>query len=184
MMGILAACAAVQILARARQEEAHGTAESVLAQPVGRVRWLLDYLLVATFAIAIIVAAGMLAAFAGLVGDEDASALVKVVTVVGLGQGLAACVFTVVTALVFVLLPRGTIAVAWALVMLATVFGLFGPLFGLPQWTTRFSPFAVTPVVMNGTADLRGTWWLMLIVAVGAAASLVLMRRRQLHPAG
>jgi ABC-2 type transport system permease protein len=184
MMGILAACAAVQVLARARQEEAHGTAEIVLAQPVGRVRWLRDDLLVATVAIAIFVAAGMLAAFAGLAGNEDAPALAKVVTVVGLGQGLAACVFTVATALVFVLLPRGTIAIAWALVMLATVFGLFGPLFGLPQWTTRFSPFAVTPVVMNGTADLRGTWWLVLIVAVGAAASLVLMRRRQLHPAG
>ncbi|WP_417555082.1 ABC transporter permease [Microbacterium sp.] len=182
MMGILAACAAVQILARARQEEAHGTAEIVLAQPVGRVRWLLDYLLVATFAIAIIVAATMLAAFAGLAGDEDASTLATVVTVVGLGQGLAACVFTVLTAATFVLIPRGTIPIAWTLVMPATVLGLFGPLFGLPQWTTRFSPFAVTPIVSGGTADLRGTWWLALIVAVGATASLALMRRRELHP--
>ena len=183
MMGILAACAAVQILARARQEEAHGTAEIVLAQPVGRVRWLLDYLLVATIAIAIIVAATMLAAFAGLAGNEDASALAKVVTVVGLGQGLAACVFTALTALAFVLLPRGTIAIAWTLVMLATVFGLFGPLFGLPEWTTRFSPFAVTPIISDGTTDLRGTWWLVIIVAVVATASLTLMRRRELRPA-
>ena len=67
--------------------------------------------------------------------------------------------------------------------MLATVFGLFGPLFGLPEWTTRFSPFAVTPIVSNGTTELRGTWWLVLIVAVLAAASLRLMRRRELHPA-
>ncbi|MDQ4215715.1 polyketide antibiotic transporter [Microbacterium capsulatum] len=181
MMGILAACAAVQILARARQEEAHGTAENVLSRPVGRVRWLLDYLLVATFAIAIIVAAAMLAALGGLSGNAHASSLSKVVMVVGLGQGLAACVFTVVTALVFVLIPRGTIAVAWSLLLLATMFGLFGPLFGLPEWTTRFSPFAVTPIVSNGTADLRGTWWLVLVVAVGAVASLVLMRRRQLQ---
>lgn len=184
MMGILAACAAVQILARARQEEAHGTAEIVLAQPVGRVRWLLDYLLVATFAIAIIVAATMLAAFAGIAGSRNADSLAQVVTVVGLGQGLAACVFTVLTALVFVLVPRGTIGIAWTLVLLATVFGLFGPLFGLPQWTTRFSPFAVTPMVTGSATDLRGTWWLVLIVAVGAAASLALMRRRELHPAG
>jgi ABC-2 type transport system permease protein len=182
MMGILAACAAVQIVVRARQEEAHGTAENVLALPVGRVRWLLDYMLVATAAIAIIVAAGMLAAYAGLAGNKDASSLSQVVTVVGLGQGLAACVFTVVTALVFVLIPRGTIGIAWTLVLLATMFGLFGPLFGLPTWTTRFSPFAVAPIVSNGDADLRGTWWLVLVVAVGAAASLVLMRRRQLHP--
>ncbi|MBS1906495.1 MAG: ABC transporter permease subunit [Actinobacteria bacterium] len=184
MMGILAACAAVQIVARARQEEAHGTAENVLAQPVGRVRWLLDYLLVATFAIAIIVVAAMLAAYAGLAGNKDASSLAPVITAVGLGQGLAACVFTVLTGLVFVLLPRGTIAIAWALVLLATLFGLFGPLFGMPEWTTRFSPFSVTPTVTNGDVDLRGTWWLVLAVAVGAAASLSLMRRRELHGAG
>ncbi|MGN8025272.1 ABC transporter permease [Microbacterium sp. 22242] len=184
MMGILAACAAVQIVVRARQEEAHGTAESVLSRPVGRVRWLLDYLLVATFAIAIIVVAAMLAAYAGLAGNAHASSLAHVVTVVGLGQGLAACVFTALTALVFVLLPRGTIGVAWALVLLATVFGLFGPLFGLPEWTTRFSPFAVTPIVTNGGADLRGTWWLVLVVALGAAAALSLMRRRELQTAG
>ncbi|MBS1698167.1 MAG: polyketide antibiotic transporter [Actinobacteria bacterium] len=184
MMGILAACAAVQIVARARQEEAHGTAENVLAQPVGRVRWLQDYLLVATFAVAIIVAAAMLAAYAGLAGNKDASSLAQVVTVVGLGQGLAACVFTVLTGLVFVLLPRGTIGIAWVLVLLATLFGLFGPLFGLPEWTTRFSPFSVTPIVTNGTTDLRGTWWLVLVVAVGAAATLALMRRRELQTAG
>ena len=184
MMGILAACAAVQIVSRARQEEAHGTAESVLALPVGRVRWLLDYLLVATCAIAIIVVAAMLAAYAGLAGDKDASSLARVVTVVGLGQGLAACVFTVLTGLAFVLLPRGTIGIAWALVLIATVFGLFGPLFGLPEWTTRISPFAVTPIVSDGGTDLRGTWWLVLVVVAGASASLALMRRRELQTAG
>lgn len=184
MMGILAACAAVQIVARARQEEAHGTAENVLAQPVGRVRWLCDYLLVAMFAIAIIVAAAILAGYAGLAGNEHASSLMRVVTVVGLGQGLAACVFIVLTGLAFVLVPRGTIAAAWALLLLATLFGLFGPLFGLPEWTTRFSPFSVTPIVANGEVDARGTWWLVLVVAAGAAAALTLMRRRELRAAG
>ncbi|MDL9979362.1 ABC transporter permease [Microbacterium sp. ASV49] len=184
MLGILAACAAVQIVARARQEEAHGTAENVLARPVDRVMWLLDYMLVATFAILITVAAAMLAAYAGLSGNKDASSLSHVVLVVGLGQALAACVFTVLTALVFVLFPRGTIAIAWSLLLLATMFGLFGPLFGLPEWTTKFSPFAVSPVVSNGDVDLRGMWWLVLAVAVGAAASLTLMRRRELASDG
>jgi ABC-2 type transport system permease protein len=184
MLGILASAAAVQIVVRARQEEAHGTAELVLSRPVGRVRWLLDYMLVATFAILIITGAAMLAAFGGLAGNKDASALSHVVTVVGLGQALAACVFTVITALVFVLIPRGTIAIAWSVVLLATLFGLFGPLFGLPEWTTKFSPFAVSPIVSNGVDDLRGTWWLVLVVAVGAAASLVLMRRRELATDG
>lgn len=184
MLGILAACAAVQTVARARQEEAHGTAELVLSRPVGRVEWLLDYMLVATFAIAITAAAAMLAAYAGLSGNKDASSLSHVVLVVGLGQALAACVFTVLTALVFVLIPRATIAVAWALVLLAVTFGLFGPLFGLPDWTTKFSPFSVAPIVSNGDVDMRGTWWLVAIVVVGAAASLALMRRRELASDG
>jgi ABC-2 type transport system permease protein len=47
MLGILAACCAVQIVCRARQEESHGTAEVVLAGVVGRVRWLAGYLTVA-----------------------------------------------------------------------------------------------------------------------------------------
>ncbi len=184
MLGVLAACAAVQVVVRARQEEARGAAESVLALPVGRVRWLLGHVLVATAAIVITVAAAMAAAYAGLSGNADATDLARVVTVTGLGQALAACVFTVATALVFVLLPRGTIAIGWTLVLLAALLGLFGPLFGLPEWTTRFSPFAVTPIVLNGDVDLRGTWWLVVVTAAGAAASLTLMRRRELAAGG
>ena len=78
----------------------------------------------------------------------------------------------------------GTVGIAWALVLIATVFGLFGPLFGLPEWTTRISPLAVTPIVADGSTDLRGTWWLVLVVVAGAAASLALMRRRELQTAG
>ncbi|UJP10053.1 polyketide antibiotic transporter [Microbacterium sp. KUDC0406] len=182
MLGVLAACAAVQIVVRARQEEAHGTAENVLAQPVGRVRWLADYVLVATVAVLIIAGAAMGAAYLGLVANEGEAELFRVVTVVGLGQALAACVFILIAAVLFVLIPRATIPLAWAAVLLATVFGMFGPLFGLPEWTTRFSPFAVSPIVANGDVDLRGLWWLVLAVVVGAVASLSLMRRRELHP--
>lgn len=180
MLGVLAACAAVQILIRARQEEAHGTAEPVLARPVGRVRWLADYLVVAACATLIIVAAAMGAACLGLAANDGKADLYSVVVVVGLGQAVAAWVLTVVTGLVFVLIPRATIAAGWTLVVLATALGMFGPLFGLPEWTTRFSPFAVTPVVVNGNADTRGLWWLVLIVVAGAAAAISLMRRRDL----
>jgi ABC-2 type transport system permease protein len=184
LLGILAACAAVQTVVRARQEEAHGTAEPVLAEPVGRVRWLLDYVLVATLAIVIVVAAAMLAAYLGIAANHASTSLYKVVTVAGLGQLVAASVFTVIGALVFVLLPRATVAVAWALVVIGTMLGLFGPLFGLPDWSTDISPFAVAPTVSGGDVDLRGLWWLLLAVAVGAAASLTAMRRRELASDG
>jgi len=180
MLGILAACAAVQTVVRARQEEAHGTAEPVLATAVGRVRWFSDYAVVATVAVLLVVGAGMGAAYAGLAADDAADGLYRAVTVAGLGQLAAACVFTAITALVFVVLPRATLAAGWALIGIASILGMFGPLFGMPEWATDISPIAVTPVVAQGEVDLRGLWWLVLAIAVAGAGSIALMRRREL----
>lgn len=182
LLGILAACCAVQIVVRARQEEAHGTAEAVLATPVGRVRWLADYVIVGVVAVLIVVAAAVLAGWVGIRVNGGAESLYRIVAVAGLGQAIAASVFAVLTALVFVLLPRATTAVAWSLVLLATLFGMFGPLFGLPEWTTNLSPFGVTPVADGSGVDVRGLWWLVLALVAGGAGSLTLMRRRELTP--
>ena len=184
LLGILAACCAVQTVVRARQEEARGTAEAVLATPVGRVRWLVDYMIVGTAAVLIVVASAVLAGWAGILSTDADGSLYRIVAVAGLGQALAASVFTVLTALVFVLVPRATIGLAWTLVLVATMLGMFGPLFGLPEWTTNISPFALTPVVDGDGVDVRGLWWLVLAVGAGLAASLALMRRRELATGG
>lgn len=184
MLGILAACAAVQVVIHARQEEAHGTAEPVLATVTGRVRWLADYMIVAAVTIVIVVAAAMAAGYVGAATNNGSSDLYRSITVTGLSELAAAGVFVGITALVFVLLPRATMAVGWALVLLATVFGMFGPLFGLPEWTTRLSPFGVTPVITGDGVDVRGLWWLIAVVVVSAAAALTLMRRRELAADG
>ncbi|WP_341947794.1 polyketide antibiotic transporter [Microbacterium sp. LWH11-1.2] len=184
LLGILAACCAVQTVVRARQEEARGTAEAVLATPVGRVRWLADYVIVGTIAVLIVVAAAVLAGWAGIRATDADDSLYRIVAVAGLGQAIAASVFTVLTALVFVLVPRATIGVAWTLVLVATMLGMFGPLFGLPEWTANISPFAVTPVVDGEGVDVRGLWWLVLAVGAGLSASLSLMRRRELATGG
>jgi ABC-2 type transport system permease protein len=184
MLGILGACAAVQTIARARQEEAHGTAELLLSTTIGRVRWLAGYLMVALGAIIIVCAAAMATGYLGATADKGISQLDRNITVTGLSEMVAAAVFAVVTALIFVLLPRATIVLGWTLVLLATLFGMFGPLFGLPEWTTHLSPFGVTPVLQGDGVDLRGLWWLVGIVIAGGAAALVLMRRRQLASAG
>lgn len=182
LLGILAACCAVQIVVRARQEEAHGTAEAVLATPVGRVRWLADYVIVGVVAVLIVVAAAVLAGWVGIRVNGGAESLYRIVAVAGLGEAFAASVFAVLTALVFVLLPRATTAVSWSLVLLATLFGMFGPLFGLPEWTMNLSPFGVTPVVDGSGVDVRGLWWLVLALVAGGAGALTLMRRRELAP--
>lgn len=184
MLGVLAACAAVQTVVHARQEEAHGTAEPVLASAVGRVRWLAGYLSVATWAVLVVVGAAVAAGCLALAAAGGESELYRVVVVTGLGQAVAASVFTVVAGLVFVLVPRATIGVAWALIVVATMLGMFGPLFGLPEWATDLSPFTQTPVVAQGDTDLRGLWWLLGAVAVGGAAALALMRRRELATGG
>lgn len=184
MLGVLAACCAVQVVCRARQEEAHGTAEPLLSAPVGRVRWLADYLVVALVGIVLVIAAATGGAALGIAGQDGDWDLMRTVAVTGAGQVAAASVFLVVTALAFVLVPRLTIPLGWTLVLVAMVLGLFGPLFQFPDWLVHLSPIAVTPTVDGDAVDLRGLWWLLLATGAGAAASLVLMRRRELTAAG
>jgi putative exporter of polyketide antibiotics len=184
MVGIFASCAAVQIVVRARQEETHGTAELVLATPIARVRWLADFLLVGVVAIVLIAGTAVLFAWLGTLGSGADKALATDALVAGIGQALAALVFLVVTAVIFVLAPRLTIGLGWGLIVVATMLGLFGPLLGAPDWTTNLSPFAVTPLVSGGDVDARGAWWLALATVVGGAASLGLMRRRELAAGG
>ena len=184
MLGVLAACASVQVVCRARQEEAHGTAEPLLAAPVGRVRWLADYLVVALLAIVLVIAAAIGGAAIGIASQDGDMGLMRTVLVTGAGQVAAASVFLVVTALVFVVLPRLTIAVGWTLVVVAMMLGLFGPLFQFPDWLVHLSPIAVTPLLDGDDIDVRGLGWLLLATGAGAVASLGLMRRRELEAGG
>ncbi len=184
MLGVFAACVAVQTVCRARQEEAHGTAEPLLSAPVHRVRWLAGYLVVALLGIAAVIGAGVLGAAAGIAGRDGDASLMRTVLITGAGQVAAASVFLVVTALLFVVAPRLTIPAGWTLVLVAMVLGLFGPLFQFPEWLVHVSPIAVTPLVDGEDVDLRGLWWLLVSTAAGATASLALMRRRELAPAG
>lgn len=185
MLGILAACCAVQVVCRARQEEAHGTAEPVLTAPVGRVRWLADYVLVAFAGIVAVIAAAVAGGALGLATQASPDwSLMRDVLVTGAGQVAAASVFLVITALIFVVAPRLTIGAGWTLVLVGMILGLFGALFGFPQWLVDISPIAVAPTVTGDGVDVRGLWWLILAIAVGGAASVALQRRRELAPAG
>jgi len=184
MLGIFAACVAVQIVSRARQEEAHGTAEPVLSAAVGRVRWLADYLIVAFVGMALVAGAGVLGAASGLASSDGDWDLMETIVVTAFGQLIAASVFLVLTALVFVLAPRATIAAGWTLVALGSVLGLFGPLFGFPDWLARLSPLEAAPKVTTDGIELNGLWWLIVVIVIGAVATIGLMRRRELATGG
>lgn len=181
VVGVLAACAAVQTVARARQEEVHGTTEPVLASAVDRMRWLGGYLIVALLAVVFTIAAALVGSALG--AARGSWPLMRDAVLAGLGQAAAACVFLAITALVFVLAPRATIVVGWLLVLIALMIGIFGPLFSLPHWLTSLSPFAQAPTLGADGVDVKGVWWLLLIAVAGAGSSVALMRRRELHPA-
>lgn len=183
IVGVLAACAAVQTVARARQEEAHGTAELVLSAAVGRVRWLWGYLFIGLAGVIAVCASGVFGAWLGTLRDGDAD-LVRDALVAGIGQAVAASVFLSVTALVFVVAPRLTIPLGWALVLVALLLGLFGPLFDLPDALANLSPFTAAPTLDGGDLDPKGLWWLLAATGVLGAAALVFMRRRQLATSG
>ena len=183
IVGVLAACAAVQTVARARQEEAHGTAELVLSAAVGRVRWLWGYLLIAVAGVIAVCGFAVLGAWLGTLREGDTD-LVRDALVAGFGQAVAASVFISVTALVFVVAPRLTIPLGWALVLVALLLGLFGPLFDLPDTLSDLSPFTAAPAIDDGSLDPKGLWWLLAATGVLGAAALVFMRRRQLATGG
>ena len=181
MVGVLAACAGVQTMCRARQEEVHGTAEPVLASAVDRMRWLAGYVVVSLTAIVLVIGAAVAGSALGSARSD--TPLLADAAVAGIGQVVAACVFVAVTALVLVLAPRATIVVGWMLVLVALTIGLFGPLFSMPDWLTSLSPFAQAPVLADDAVDVKGGWWMLGIATAGIVASLALMRRRELHPA-
>ena len=184
MLGIFAACVAVQVVSRARQEEAHGTAEPVLSAAVGRVRWLIDYLIIAFAGMTLVSVAGILGASLGLASADGDWGLMETIVVTAFGQLIAASVFLVLTALVFVLAPRATIAAGWTLIAVGSIFGLFGPLFGFPDWVAGLSPLEAAPKVTTDGVELNGLWWLIAIVVLVGAGAISLMRRRELAPAG
>ena len=110
----------------------------------------------------------------------------ETIVVTAAGQLVAASVFLVLTALVFVLAPRATIAGGVdARSLVGAMFGLFGPLFGFPDWMVNLSPLAVGAEGDDGRRrPATACGGSSLVVVVGAAASITLMRRRELATGG
>ncbi|UOQ90646.1 ABC transporter permease subunit [Agromyces endophyticus] len=180
IIGILAACCAVQVAIRARQEEAHGTAEQVLATPVPRMRWLLEYWLVGVLVIVVVLAAAWLGGLAGSGASNTPSDLVPLISQAALAQLPVSLVFLGITLLVFALLPRWTIGLGWSIVGVAAIIGVFGPLLGAPDWMVDLSPFTHSPVPTGDDIDWSGGFWMIAVGLAAGALAVVSMRRREL----
>lgn len=184
IVGILAACCAVQVGIRARQEEAHGSAELVLGTPMPRVRWLLEYWIVGVIVIVVVLAAAALAGIAGAGSAADPESLIPIVLEAAAAQLPACLVFLGLTLLVFAFLPRATIPIGWTTVGVAAILGTWGPILQVPEWLVDLSPFAHSPVPSGGEADWTGGFWMLGIGLAAAAMAVWSMRRRELASGG
>ena len=187
LVGIIAAVGTVQAMVRARQDEAGGTAEIVLAAPVTRLRWFGGYLAVGVFTALLVLGSAVIGAVLGLtrsagLGDRAAS-----VALAGLAQLPAVLLLLAIVALVFAVLPRTTIWLAWVVLLLAIAIGQFGGLLGLPDAVRDVSPFSHTPIVTAATAatvDWSAAWAMLGLAIVVSALAAVLVRRRDLALGG
>lgn len=184
LVGVLAACCAVQVGMRARQEETHGTAELLLGTPVPRMGWLVGYWVVGAIVIVVVLAAAGVAGVLGALRTDDPASLIPNVLEAAAAQLPACLVFLGATLLIFVWLPHATIPLGWALVGLAAIVGTFGPILQLPGWLTDLSPFTHSPVPAGDDTDWSGGIWMLAIGAAFGGAAVWSMRARELSPGG
>jgi ABC-2 type transport system permease protein len=177
--GLLASAICVQGAMRLRQEEASSGADAVLSAGVSRTRWMLSFLLVAAVGAAVALALGGL--LAGAVAGDKGGGFATWFWAT-LWELPAVLVFLGIVAFVFAVLPRATAGVGWAVFGLGAVFGLFGPLFGLPEWARDLAPFAHTPAVALPDPSFAGGWAMAGIAVVLVVAAVLLFRRRDTVP--
>ncbi len=152
----------------ARGEELHGGLETVLAQPVGRRRWLLERLLVAAAGAALISLVAGLLAWAGAEAAGVSTSIAQMLLAAANCLSVA-LLFLGVGALGYAAAARLGAALAYGLVTVAFLWQLFSSLLGAPTWVVRLSPFAHIGYVPEQPFK---TGWAMAFVLLGAAAGL------------
>lgn len=180
LIGVIAAAAGTQAMIRARQEEANGSAELLLALPLHRVRWILDYLFIGAVAIAFVLAAATAGAAIGLTRSAGTADRVANAVDSGVAQAPAALLILAISSLLFAVVPRLGIGLSWGVLLASVFIGQFGELFNLPDWVINLSPFTHTPAVGTADVDWSGAWWMLALALLVAALAAVAIRRRDL----
>ncbi|WP_280236005.1 ABC transporter permease [Nocardia cyriacigeorgica] len=177
---LLAAAYGITAALRARGEESAGTADAVLAAPVGRGAWLGSHLTVVLAGSALVAVVGGLGAgvsYGVTIGDTAqptrlaAAALVYVPAV---------WVVLAIAVLGFGWIPRAAAALAWVVFAYCVVAILFADAFDLPEWFDTGSPFRHTPQVPLEDAAAAPILTLLVVAAALLAAGLIGFRRRDI----
>lgn len=178
VIGVMSAACATQMVVRLRQEEAAGTAELMLATPLSRIRWLVEFVLVGAIAVVLVLGAAGLAAGLSALSAGGYSTVVNDSLKAAAAQIPVSFVYLGVLALVFVLWPAGSIAISWAALGIGAFVGIFGGFIGLPDWVQKLSPFTHTPVTFGPSPDWSGGIWMLVIAVVATVVAALLVRRR------
>ncbi|GLZ01434.1 ABC transporter permease [Actinoplanes sp. NBRC 103695] len=178
MVGILAACYAVQATLRMRDEETAGHAEMILTAAATRRGWAAGHLFFSLLGPAVLLLVEGLvsgAAYGAITGDNVlGDVLAGAVT-----QLPAVWTLAGVAALLTGLLPRWS-ALAWGAVSICLLVLLVGTTLQLDQWLLDISPFTHVPHLPVGDLSWTPLVALTVVAAALVATALVTLRRRDI----
>ncbi len=172
----LFACAQVGY---ARREEADDLLETLLAQPVSRVRWLSGRLLLASSAAA---ALSLLAGLLTWVGAHAVGVHVAFAAMLEAGANClpVAFLFLGVTALAYAVAPRASAAIGYGIVTATFLWQTVGSLLDAPSWLVTLTPFAHVGLVPAEPFRAGAAALMITAGLVAALAALGLFRGRDL----
>ena len=179
MLALMGSGFAISSVLRLRSEETALHAESLLATPVARTRWVASHLIVALAGSALVV--GLTGLSVGLTYGIAAGDLGQAPRLFAASLAYLPAVWLLigVALALFGLAPRATLA-AWGVLGACFVVGLLGDVLNLPTWTRDLSPFEHVPQVPAADLDVVPLVVLTLVAAGLVAAGLAGFRRRDL----
>jgi ABC-2 type transport system permease protein len=177
--GVIVAAYGIAAVLRARDEEADGHAELLLAAGALRWRWAGSHLLVALVGTAtLLLLTGLMVGigYGTATGDFGRTADLALAA---LARAPAAFVLAALALLLVGWLPRAT-GLVWGLFAAAVVLGEFGVLWNAPQWLMDVSPFVHSPLLPSAAPDTAGIGPLLVAAALLAALGGAALQRRDI----
>ena len=166
-------------VAAARHEESEQRLETLIALPVGRLRWLTGRLALAVGgAIVLALDAGLLT-WVGAATQNVAPSLPQMLEA-GANCLPASLLFLGIAALAYAVAPRASAGVAYGLVTVAFLWQLVGSLLGAPKWLVEITPFAHVASVPVQPFRAGAAALMIAIGLVAAAAAIPVFRHRDL----
>ena len=166
-------------VAAARHEESEQRLETLLALPLGRLRWLTGRLALAVGgAIGLALAAGVFA-WVGAATQNVAPSLPRML-LAGANCLPTALLFLGIAVLAYAVAPRAAAGIAYGLVTVAFLWQLIGSLLGAPKWLVEITPFAHVGSVPAQPFRAGAAAVMVAIGLLAAAAAALAFGRRDL----